>query len=98
MGGQFGITTEDRGNPCTGQVLLVYSGPYMELCEATGYLRAGAKQITLTTIYGDNKIIVRFPYGTTGIRTNANFADIDKAISDRMHRHYGMYSDGNRGR
>lgn len=69
------------------QLIDVYSGAYMSDHEASGRVRTGAKQFTLTVTSGE-KVIVRLPAGITGPRTEHNFADFDKAVNAALNDYY----------
>ena len=82
---RYGVT--DQPLPTgAGSEIVLWSGPWHEIYEASGKARQGAKSITLTD-YNRDKFRVVLPEGVTFPRTAENFIAIDAAISEAYEAH-----------
>lgn len=67
--------------------ITVWSPPFASVFEAEGYARPGSSRYHLTTYNGD-RVTVQLPRGITAPRTDENFHEIDRAISEHLSAHY----------
>lgn len=84
---KFAVATDYEAQTAKRDRLTVWSGFAASTFEASGYANNGAKTYSLTDFSGE-RVSVKLPDGVTAPRTDENYVQIDKAISDALVEHF----------